>query len=482
MEKSYFRYLTLVLFAIVAGHKSVAQNDIVYRKGSTHKIEQLVGDYDRHLKKSTANRTNERYGVHATDLGVPFEHKGKTYVAFGDIPPTTNDRDPLAFTTDTTPEDGIQLDFVTNPDGKYRPIDIPGVSMMGFEVPMEGVSWNNTMYIYATTDRMGRSVVAKSEDDGYTFTKLYDLSSTKFINVSVVKTKSTTAYPEPTDTDIQVMLGSGRYRESNVFLAYQRADRIEQDSLRYFKGLVAEMPVWTKEESEAAPLFYQPCVGELSVSYNKFINKWIVLYNCGSPRGINCRTADNPWGPWSEPFVIFDPDANVDGGYCYFMHSSWEVSRCDNVHDPGRENEWGGEYGPYQFEELAIGNSYQTTIYYTLSTWNPYTVVLMKSTLRDKNATITVGLDPVEELPAMQVYPNPAREKIVMEFKQIGVSQIVLQDMHGRKLWSKEIVVPQEGYFHSILTSDLPPGIYFMKATFPATQRVITKKILVNRE
>lgn len=476
MNRISFALVFLAIFS--SQFKLIAQNDIIYLKNSTKKIEQLVGDYDRQLSRPTANRTNERFGVHATDLGVPFEHNGKTYVAFGDIPPATNDQDPLAFTTDTTPEDGIRLDFVTNPDGNYRPIEIPGISMKGFEVPMEGVSWDSIMYIYATTDRMGRSVVAKSVDDGYTFTKLYDLSSTKFINVSVVKTTSDVAYPEPTDTDIQVMLGSGRYRESNIFLAYQRADRIEQDSLQYFKGLIDKMPVWTKEESEAVPLFYQPCVGELSVSYNEFINKWIVLYNCGSPRGINCRTADNPWGPWSEPFVIFDPDTNVDKGYCYFMHSSWEVQRCDNVHDPGRENEWGGEYGPYQFEKFATGNSYQTTIYYTLSTWNPYTVVLMKSTLRDKNAPITVGVDP-ENSPAIRIYPNPVREKVVVEFKQKGLTYITLQDMQGRRLFREKILVPRNDYMHEISAHDIPPGVYFIKTTFPGLQEVLTQKVLI---
>lgn len=338
----------LLLCALFSAHfccqKALAQNDITYVRGSSKKIEQLVGDYDRHLNKPTANKTGGRYGVHATDLGVPFQHKGLTYLAFGDIPPVSNDRDPLAFTNDTVPEDGISLSFVTNSDGRYRPIDIPGVSMKGFEVPMEGVSWEDNMYIYATTDVMRRSVVAKSTDDGNTFTKLYDLSSLRFINVSLVKTKSTDDYPEPVDTDIQVMFGSGKYRESDVFLAYQRGDQIEEKRLQYFKGLENGMPSWTQLEAEAVPLFNQSCVGELSVSYNKFIQKWVMLYNCGAPRGINCRTADKPWGPWSDPFVIFDP--GVDKGYCYFMHANWQVKECDRVHDPGRENEWGESMGP----------------------------------------------------------------------------------------------------------------------------------------
>ena len=56
---------------------------------------------------------------------------------------------------------------------------------------------------------------------------------------------------------------------------------------------------------------------------------------------------------------------------------------CDSVHDPGREYEFGGEYGPYQFEELATGvQDVNTTIYFTMSTWNPYTVLLMKATVQ----------------------------------------------------------------------------------------------------
>ena len=55
---------------------------------------------------------------------------------------------------------------------------------------------------------------------------------------------------------------------------------------------------------------------------------------------------------------------------------------CDSVHDPGRQYEFGSEYGPYQFEELATGiEDVNATIYFAMSTWNPYTVVLMKATV-----------------------------------------------------------------------------------------------------
>ena len=161
-------------------------------------------------------------------------------------------------------------------------------------------------------------------------------------------------------------------------------------------------------EDDATPLFLQSCVGELSVTNNQFLRKWLLLYNCDSPRGLNFRTTDVPWGPWSELQLLFDPWE--DNGDCQFMHVDWQFSRCDSVHDPGRQDEWGGEYGPYQFEDFATGNDTMTPIFYTLSTWNPYTVVLMKSTLRVLSEPTSVN-DGYPGLPSglllRQNVPNP---------------------------------------------------------------------------
>jgi hypothetical protein len=309
--------------------------------------------------------------------------------------------DAIAYTTDTSPEDGIELVFIDDETGTYKPVRIPGISQGGFEVPMEGTSVGGRMYIYHTTDsseavkmeqdlgdggKMERSIVAVSDDDGQTFTYLYDLSTKHFINVSVVEVDAA-AWPGLSQNKGAglMMFGSGPYRRSDVRLAFQPAERIEsRASIGYFAGLDrSDLPIWSPKEEDAQPLFDQPCVGELSVSYNRFIRKWVMLYNCfgiAKQRGINMRTADQPWGPWSDSQIIFDP--GIDNGYCHFMHASWLSKKCDSIHDPGRENVWGGEYGPYQFEDLAVGDNSTTTIYFTMSTWNPYTVVLMKATLR----------------------------------------------------------------------------------------------------
>lgn len=351
------------------------------------KICQLVGDYDRQLSQNTQNLTWTRYRLSGTDLGVPFRHKDKTYLLFGDtIGDAGGNGDSIAYSADKNPDDGLDLDFIADYRGVYQPMSIPGISQGEYNVPVQGVSAGDSMYVYFITDstdgsvNMGRSIVAVSENDGQSFMYLYDFSEDKFINVSIVTIDplSWPAVPQTSGSGMMIF-GSGRYRRSNVYLAYQPQDNISaKENIVYFSGLNQDnQPIWSASEDDALALFDHRVVGELSVSYNSYIRKWIMLYNCkwAPNRGINVRTADNPWGPWSDTQVLFDSWA--DGGYGSFMH----FPGMDNLSDPGRESTPGGEYGPYQFADFAKGNSDETTIYFTMSTWNPYTVVLMKAAL-----------------------------------------------------------------------------------------------------
>jgi hypothetical protein len=128
-------------------------------------------------------------------------------------------------------------------------------------------------------------------------------------------------------------------------------------------------------------------MGELSVTWNPYLRKWLILYGCDSPRGINFRVADRPWGPWSAPTLVFDPRSPTDGGYCLFIHDAVPCpAGSPNPKDDLREGGsgvFGGEYAPYLIDALTRGdvNARTTTIYFTMSTWNPYQVVLMRSTL-----------------------------------------------------------------------------------------------------
>jgi hypothetical protein len=362
--------------------------------GSSQKICQLTGEFDRERKAPTLNMTESRFGLRGTDLGASFEHNQRIYFLFGDTIPVERRRslfadDSIAYSEDTNPDDCLTLQFVTGPDGRYQSPEVPGIRLKSFEVPTGGFSYGNKLYVFFTTDHtiqkvMGRSILARSSNNALTFEYLYDVSAEKFINIApmIVKNSEMAGLPQTQGQGL-LLWGSGEYRRSPAYLAYIPLDKLEdRAALRHFAGFkpgTAE-PRWSEQELDAEPLVSgSRCIGELSVDWNPFLQRWLMLYNCSSPRGINFRVADQPWGPWSNAQVLFDPFN--DGGYCRFMHVSWSNRNCDSVHDPGRENEWGGEYGPYLISRFTQGDETRTTIYYVMSTWNPYNVVLMRSVL-----------------------------------------------------------------------------------------------------
>ncbi|HVN16680.1 MAG TPA: hypothetical protein VMT73_13125, partial [Anaerolineales bacterium] len=93
-----------------------------------------------------------------------------------------------------------------------------------------------------------------------------------------------------------------------------------------------------------------------------------------------------PWGPWSKPQVLFD--ATRDGAFGKFIHDP-NLVPDDGLAGPvigqGKSNPnavRGGTYAPYVVERWTKVQGSELDIYYVLSTWNPYVVVLMKSRLQ----------------------------------------------------------------------------------------------------
>jgi hypothetical protein len=65
------------------------------------------------------------------------------------------------------------------------------------------------------------------------------------------------------------------------------------------------------------------------------------------------------------------------------MHISAKFEKnADALSDLNREDTWGGEYGPYIMSRFTSGAEGQCRIYYTMSTWNPYQVMVMQSDLK----------------------------------------------------------------------------------------------------
>jgi hypothetical protein len=233
---------------------------------------------------------------------------------------------------------------------------------------------------------MGRTVLASAIDNDPTNLRaLYDVSRLdrdgKFINIACVQVSGGFA-DLPFSEPALLAWGSGRYRDSDVYLACVPQPAVEHPSAwRFFTGLDAGSmrPHWSVDQNAAAPLFLHREVGELSVSWLEPLGLWLMLYNAGAPRGINGRVALSPWGPWSIPVIIFDPAL----GYGKFMHVK---DAEDGLYDPGRKGETGGEYGPYlihRYTRAITGQPRrQAQIYFVLSTWNPYNTVLMTATIQ----------------------------------------------------------------------------------------------------
>jgi hypothetical protein len=180
------------------------------------------------------------------------------------------------------------------------------------------------------------------------------------------------------------LYGSGDYRKSSVCLARVKPTEIgNRSKLEYFGGTEKE-PRWSSKEADAVPLFRHDVVGEFSVAYLKPVKRYVMLYNSDKPRGITMRSAEQPAGPWSDGTVVFEPWSD-DGGH--FMHISAKFKdKKDSLSDPKRQDEWGGEYGPFIMARFTSEVDGRCRIYYTMSTWNPYQVVVMRTDLELKGS------------------------------------------------------------------------------------------------
>ena len=384
----------------------------------TQRLWQLTGETDLERGTNTPGQTVTRFGLLGTDLGSSFEHGDRIYFLFGDTIPSFNahekrpkDTDSVAWIpADTDPEKPVSLNFIKADDGYYGTPNIhvpPGVprviSQQTCEVPLSGFSANGQMYVFFSTDRypvgsdecnMGSSVLTKlnrfDNPEGW-FDYLYDVSCRpeicpsftnkgKFINIAPVVVTNAGFHDliqEIGKGEGVLLWGSGLYHKSNPYLAFLPLNAIEDPTAWSYAVTDGAGVRWSTNESDATCLFDQPWlppeaeggIGELSVASIPYVdahgnrtNKWIMTYNHLTPFGIHYRVADKPWGPWDGPYVLFDP--SLDRGIGHFMQ------------------EGGAPYGPYVISRFTKSDATTATIYWTMSTWEPYQVMLMKSTLR----------------------------------------------------------------------------------------------------
>jgi hypothetical protein len=366
-----------------------------YVAGSTAKIQQLLGEEDKQFHRPTLSQTFTRYGIEGTDLGNSFEHEGRVYFLFGDtVGRLDRALDTIATTDAADPESGVRLDFLKS-GSDYLTIQPPGISMGAFEVPVAGISIGGQMYVAVSTnhseDRSAdRSVLTRFAPPA-TFQALRTISQLpegRFVKMSLHAEPATIAGLPPGGPFI-FLWGTGTYRKSDAYLSIVPAAQFESGKgTRYFAGLdAASAPIWSERESDAKTIVQNGTIGDLSVTWCKDLGLWLMTYDSRepAPRGILFSYSRTPWGPWSEPQIIFN--AVRDGAIGKFIHNP-EISPDDGLAGPvigkGRANPQavrGGAYAPYVIERWTKAQGSELSIYYVLSTWNPYVVVLMKSRL-----------------------------------------------------------------------------------------------------
>jgi Domain of unknown function (DUF4185) len=386
----------LVPLALAVASATHAGVSLTWVPGSTVRVEQLIGDCDYAQQAKTGqcvpttSRTLTRAKVLGTDLGASFESNGNLIFLFGDTLGPAEDyfaSDTMASSVSTDPDAGLMLDFFLRPDGAPFFLRVAGHRLGAAEVPHAGIRLDSATYVAFNTgvdinlpdpNSNAYSILTRFDEAARRFTALRTISSRpngRFITTSLQRHGS----------DV-VMFGLGAYRASHVYLATVPATNFESGSgTRYFTGLVNGQPVWSTSELDAAPIVTDGSAGNVSVTFAKDLGLWLMTYDGGSATpqtaGVYFTYAAQPWGPWSRPQLIFN--ARREGALGTFIHDP-SIVPSDRLNGPtigGNDPNTtrGGSYAPYMIERFTRVRGDKLSIYYLLSTWNPYTIVEMRS-------------------------------------------------------------------------------------------------------
>lgn len=278
---------------------------------------------------------------------------------------------PLTWVPDGAPYQYMARQIIF-PEG--LPAGITLIPTAGVSVPTPGTKYGVTQYIsFMSVTRWGSagrwttnySAIAYSEDNGETWHVAPE--TVRYNNAwSGNKNFQQMAFVRPGDGYVYVY-GTPNGRQGYAYLARVPEEHIlDLSQYEYYsagrRGLFTNTPAgWYKgDPSVATPVFGKETgacgvgragnrVSEMSVQYNEYLGKYVVLYG-DQFDNIVIRTADRPEGPWSSATVLI-PQQN-GGIYAPMMHP-WSPSTQGT--------------GP--------------ELYWNLSLWSEYNVMLMRTDL-----------------------------------------------------------------------------------------------------
>ena len=312
---------------------------------------------------ASPNETLRRWHVWGTDLGHMFTYRGRLGLLFGDTfaaPDRSGWRSNVLAWSDGATSTGIPFTSMhSNRTGDAVEI-LGSIKQSGWEqttIPTNAVTVGGRIVVHYMSVRCwGRAGswsvngagLAYSDDGGTTWHRRYGQGwgpDSNFAQVAFVhRGRWVYAFGVP----------AGRAGEAR--LARVRAsDVLDVGAWRYWNGAG-----WVGDESAAATVVPSP-VGELSVRYDRRHHTWLMLYLDDRRQGVVMRTAPTLTGPWSPGQLV--------------------VSAVDEPQ----------LYAPYIVPAAASPDDGR--LYFTLSRFDIYNVVLMRAELRS-NAVAPDGPQP----------------------------------------------------------------------------------------
>lgn len=302
----------------------------------------------------SVNQTDQRYNVYGTDLGSMADLNGTLYIAFGDTfgccPPEGGGagggdwrNNVLAYTTDRDPTDGITFDgMITDDSGAARQV-VPKRKEDVTAIPTYGLGVGDRLYLHYMAVKewgppgewtLNRSGWAYSDDGGATWERPIEATwegDTNFGQAALVEHEG-----------YVYVFGIHGGRFGGVALARVPSDKVlDMAAYTYWNG-----SEWVSDLEAAAEIVPKP-VGELSVAWNDYLGRWIMTYLNEYKRAVVIREAPDITGPWSDEHIVVSGD------------------------------DYPSLYGAYLHPWFSSGE----TIYFNMSQWGPYNVMLMRARL-----------------------------------------------------------------------------------------------------
>ncbi len=319
-----------------------------------------VSEVSKQTGANSVNRTDKRWQVQGTDLGIMWESApGEIATAFGDTvgrnfhPPGGMGEDwrsnVLAFSTDSVLSDGMSYDSMVSDSRCHAAEVLSSRKLDNVEIttiPTSGFAIGDRQYMSYMSIRTWNSVpgtfftnyggIAYSDDHGQTWTKDPYAKWDNIFGLSNFQVTSMVPHG-----DFVYMFGTPNTRLGDVGLARVPRDKLLNTSAYQYWQNGSWTPVGGF--GSATPIVNGPA-GELSIRFDAERNVWQMSYLDTAKTAIVLRESNTPQGAWSDsaPLVSITKYPELYGG---FIHP-WSKS---------------GD------------------LYFNISTWSDYNVYLMRA-------------------------------------------------------------------------------------------------------